>query len=59
MLQLIHQMLHHLYVLHGVTLDVYFQKHAFATVASVFMPALTPKGSVLFEEGGYYIDGNN
>ena len=23
------------------------------------MPALTPKGSVLFEEGGYYIDGEN
>ena len=23
------------------------------------MPALTPKGSVLFEEGGYYIDGDN
>ena len=38
---------------------VYFQKNAFATVASVFMPALAPKGNVLFEEGGYYIDGDN
>ena len=38
---------------------MYFQKHVFATVASVFMLALTPKGTVLFEEGGYYIDGKN
>ena len=35
------------------------QKHAFGTVASIISPALLPKGSVLYEEGANFIDGEN
>ena len=34
----------------------HLQKHAFATVASLVMPALLPKGSLLYEEGANFID---
>ena len=35
------------------------QKHAFGTVASIILPALLPKGSVLYEEGANFIHGEN
>ena len=35
-----------------------FQKHAFGTVAALFMPSLLPKGSLLYEKGANFIDGD-
>ena len=35
-----------------------FQKHAFGTVAALLMSALLPKGSLLYEEGANFINGD-
>ena len=35
-----------------------FQKHAFNTVAALLMRALLPRGSLLYEEGANFIDGD-
>ena len=36
-----------------------FQKHVFGTVASIILPALLAKGTVLYEEGANFIHGEN
>ena len=38
---------------------IIFQQHALATVASIVMPALLPKNTLLLEQGPHFIHGDN
>ena len=36
---------------------IFLQKHAFATLCGILAPALLPRGSIVYEQGGHFIDG--
>ena len=42
------------------SLSIYiFQPHAFATIAGIFIPALLPQGTILYEQGAHFLHGKN